>query len=156
VEIITKQEQKIILKWIHDNRDKFNINECGKNRKFISLRNIYNTPKIIFEIKKRILINENITEWDEDPFFGDLITCNTHGGFIHNHTDPTLPNKTHLRFNLFLSKPIWGGDPIYNNEKLKFKERTYIKYNVNQHYHSSTSVLGFKPRIAISYGISIS
>jgi hypothetical protein len=56
---------------------------------------------------------------------------------------------------LFLSKPKKGGDPILMGQKLHFEEREYIKYHVNNQWHSSLPVEGNKPRIAISYGISV-
>lgn len=155
--IITKKEQKILLDWINFNTDKFTINDHGSNRKFIRLNNLNETekPKLISEIKNRILIKEKIFAWEQDPFFGDIITYNTEGGYIHEHKDPTLLNREHFRFNLFLSKPKSGGDPILMGEKLKFEEREYIKYHVNKDYHKSLPVKGKKPRIAISYGILI-
>ena len=156
MEIITKKEQNSLLTWIYDNEYKFEINHIGKNgtRKCLNINSI-NFPNLFFEIKERILIKEKITKWELDPFFGDLITFNSEGGFIHVHTDPTLPNKKHLRFNLFLSKPLIGGDPIYDNKKLEFEERCYIRYRVDKYEHSSLPVVGSKPRIALSYGISI-
>jgi len=152
-EIITKEEQSTLLKWIYDNEEKFIPNKF-KYRKYFPI-NESECPTLFFEIKQRILDNEKIKKWEKDPFFGDIITFVTNNGFIHNHIDSTLPNKNHFRFNLFLSKPFLGGDPIYNNKKLNFKERCYLKYCVNKDYHSSLQVIGSKPRIAISYGISV-
>jgi hypothetical protein len=156
-EVITKEEQEILLKWIFSNEDKFKPNANGPGRKFIRLDRLETSekPELIAEIKNRILAKEKIVVWDHDPFFGDLITCNLTGGFIHEHTDPTLPNKEHLRFNLFLSKPERGGDPILMGTKLNFEERQYLRYHVNRQVHRSLPVEGSKPRIAISYGISV-
>ena len=157
MEIITKEEQQELLDWIFSNEDKFTSNPVGPYRKFISLDKLksFEKPALFAQVKNRILKNENIIVWGQDPFFGDLVTCNTTNGFIHEHTDPTLPGKEHLRFNLFLSKPEKGGDPILMGKKLDFEERQYIKYHVNKHKHKSLPVEGDKPRIAISYGISI-
>ena len=102
IEIITKKEQNILLKWIYDNEKKFIPNNYGKHRKFFPINQI-ECPILFFEIKQRILDNEKITKWEIDPFFGDMVTFNTHNGFIHEHIDPTLPNKNHFRFNLFFS-----------------------------------------------------
>ncbi len=156
-EIITKEEQQFLLDWIFSNENKFKPNDAGPNRKFIKLNDlkIFEKPKLILEIKKRILIKEEIIVWYEDPFFGDLITCNTEGGYVHEHTDKTLPDREHIRFNLFLSKPEKGGDPILMGKIMDFKERGYLKYHVNRQVHKSLPVEGDKPRIAISYGISI-
>jgi hypothetical protein len=157
MEIITIQEQKELLDWIYSNEDKFKVNKAGPYRKFINLTQLskFEKPELFHEVKLRILQKEKILVWMQDPFFGDLVTCNLTGGFIHEHVDPTLPNREHLRFNLFLSKPEHGGDPVLLNKKLNFEERQYIKYHVNKHFHKSLPVEGTKPRIAISYGISI-
>jgi len=154
MEIITKEEQKILLEWVYNNEHRFIQNPVSPNRKFINI-NFIEVPSLFFEVKKRILDKENILKWELDPFFGDLITFNSANGAIHQHTDNTLPNKKHLRFNLFLSKPLGGGDPIYSGKKLQFEERCYLKYRVDTNLHSSLPVIGAKPRIAISYGISI-
>lgn len=153
--IITKKEQKFLLEWIFKNEDEFHANYAGPHRKFLTLHKIEDVPELFYEIKERILKREKITEWKLDPFFGDIITFNTTGGFIHNHRDEAEPNKDHIRFNLFLSKPKKGGDPILMDKKLQFEEREYIKYYVNKQWHSSLPVEGDKPRIAISYGISV-
>ena len=153
-EIITINEQKQLLNWIFNNQSRFQKNDFGKNRKYLELNNI-DVPNIFFEIKYRILKNENMLDSELDPIFGDMITWNSEGGFIHPHIDPTVPGKDHFRFNLFLSKPESGGNPIYNDKKLNFNEREYIKYHVNRYKHMSTPVVGSKPRIAISYGISV-
>jgi hypothetical protein len=153
--IITKNEQKFLLDWIFKNEHRFLPNEMGKHRKYFILNEAENFPNLFLEIKQRILNKENITEWIPDPFFGDRIMYNETNGYIHEHIDPTLESKNHLRFNLFLSKPFHGGDPIYNGELIPFEERCYLKYLVNEYYHASLPVIGKKPRISISYGILI-
>ena len=130
--IITKKEQKFLLDWIFKNEYKFLSNYAGDHRKFLTLHKTENVPELFYEIKKRILEKENIKKWELDPFFGDIITFHTEGGFIHNHRDEAEPNKDHIRFNLFLSKPKKGGDPILMDKKLRFEEREYIKYYVNK------------------------
>jgi|TARA_E500000318_G_scaffold32926_1_gene32579 hypothetical protein len=154
-EIISKKEQSELLRWIFENENIFEENIVSSNRKFLRINSIKKVPELFFDIKKRILEKENIKNYELDPFFGDMVTWNSEGGSIQLHDDPTIPGREHYRFNLFLSKPISGGDPIYNNEKLNFNEREYIKYHVNRYKHMSKPVIGQKPRIVISYGISI-
>ena len=151
--IISKKEQSELLEWIFENEDRFKENDVSPNRKFLKL-NPDRDPKLFFTIKERILSEEKIKDYELDPFYGDIVTWNSEGGAILAHYDQTLPGKEHYRFNLFLSKPTSGGDPIYNFKKLDFSERKYIKYHVNKYEHESTPVIGQKPRIAISYGIS--
>jgi hypothetical protein len=155
-QIISKEEQSDLLGWIFENENLFIENDISPNRKSLDIGSTEEFPELFFDIKKRILEKENIKKYEPDPIFGDLITWNGEGGEIHLHKDPTFPGKEHYRFNLFLSKPISGGDPIYNNEKLNFNEREYIKYHINKYNHISKPVIGQKPRIAISYDISIS
>jgi len=153
--IITEPEQKFLLDWIFKNECRFILNEMGKYRKYFVLNETQNFPNLFLEVKQRILDKEHITNWIPDPFFGDRIMFNEQHGYIHKHIDPTLGSKDHLRFNLFLSKPIYGGDPIYNEELVPFEERCYVKYFVNKYYHASLPVIGNKPRISVSYGILI-
>jgi len=153
--IITEEEREFLLDWIFENEDSFQSNGAGLYRKFLNINKFKNVPSLFFEIKERILKEEEINEWQLDSFFGDIITFNEEDGFVHEHTDPTLPDSNHIRFNLFLSKPESGGNPIYNGKELEYEECCYNKYYVNTSKHASVPVKGKKPRIAISYGISI-
>jgi len=153
--IISKKEQTEMLNWIFNNEKCFTKNPLGENRKFLLLKQ-FNPPSIFLKVKEKILNAENINIWEEENLIGgDMITFNETNGFIHEHTDPTVENKEHLRFNLFLSKPYAGGNPIYNGKILEYEECNYIKYHVNKYLHSSLPVVGQKPRIAISYGILV-
>jgi len=154
MKIITEKENKLMLDWIFLNEYKFIPNPFGDNRKYLPLKNV-NALDLFYDVKYRILKYEKIDTWEEENIIGDMITYNEENGFIHRHIDPTIPNKEHVRFNLFLSKPYSGGNPVYDDVVLDFNEREYLKYNVNRYYHSSLPVIGEKPRIAISYGILV-
>jgi hypothetical protein len=105
---------------------------------------------LIDEIKKRILDNENILNYKNDR---NLISFITEGGYVQKHTDPTLAGYKHIRYNLFLSKPYSGGDPIYDGVTMQYEEEYYLTYRVDNTPHWSLPVVGKKPRITISYGI---
>jgi hypothetical protein len=50
---------------------------------------------LFFDIKKRILNKENITNnYIDDSTYGDYIGHITNGGKIHKHNDPTIPDMT--------------------------------------------------------------
>lgn len=153
--IITVEEQKFLLDWIFRNEHKFIYNSAGKYRKYFPLKESEDFPILFSEIKERILEKENIFNWETDSFFGDIIMFNEPNGFIHEYINPSIEGKEHIRFDLFLSKPIHGGDPICDGELISFEERMYLKYNANRNYHASLPVIGNKPRISVSYGILI-
>lgn len=152
--IISSDERKEILKWVFDKESYFIPNPFGENRKYLNLyQDDLNQPDLIFEIKKRILKEEKVEEYVDENIIGDLISFNAEGGYIQKHTDPTIEKYKHIRYNLFLSKPYSGGDPVYSGKIMQYEEECYLTYRVDTNLHWSLPVIGKKPRIAISYGI---
>lgn len=156
-DIITKEEQSLLLNWVYDNECKFIINPNGSNRKFYSYSFDFSpqTPILLYKIKQRIIKKEKIKKYLEEPRFGDYVGWITDGGFINRHKDKNFGDLNHVRYNLFLSVPHRGGDPIYNNWKITPKERKYYKCNSGNEFHSCKRVIGSKPRIVISYGFLV-
>ena len=157
--IISKKELDFILKFIDINKDLFQENGVSPNRKFITLHKKLNPPNIFFDIKKRILIKENILDnYVDDIFshgdiFGDYIGIITNGGKIHYHIDEKPTKYNLVRFNLFLSIPEKGGFPIYNEVTIPVIVGDYVRCNSSKEYHECEMVEGNIPRIVISYGI---
>ena len=157
--IISKKELNFILKFIDINKDIFEENIFSPNRKFITLHKKLNPPNIFFDIKKRILIKENILDnYVDDIFshgdiFGDYIGIITNGGKIHHHIDEKPTKYNLVRFNLFLSIPEKGGFPIYNEVTIPVIVGDYVRCNSSKEYHECEMVEGDTPRIVISYGI---
>lgn len=152
--IISKKELNYILNFIFLNKDLFVENEVSLNRKLLTLDENLNPPDIFFDIKKRILSQENIVDnYINDSTYGDYIGFITDGGKIHYHNDPTITGYDHVRFNLFLSVPEEGGFPIYNGITIPVKVGDYVKCNASKEYHECQMVKGNTPRIVISYGI---
>lgn len=149
-DIITIPEQLYLLYWIYKNKRKFIPNLKGPNRKWMDI-NFENSPKLIWDIRNRIILKENLIDYKEELSIGNIITCGLQNSFIHPHTDNSSDNYDHIRYNLCLLKPFDGGDCFYNNEKFFLKERRYIKCNASK-IHYTTPVIGIKPRIIISYG----
>ena len=112
-EIITEKENRFLLNWIIENEHQAIPNERGLGRRMINLWKAENVPKLFFEVKERILKFEGITNYCLDPIFGDMATINDESAFIHDHSDPVLPDSNHIRSRLILSKPEEGGIPIY-------------------------------------------
>jgi len=157
--IISKKELDFILKFIDINKDLFEENGVSLNRKFLKLLKESNPPSLFFDIKKRILDKENITNnYIDDIFshgdlFGDYIGFITNGGKIHHHIDKTPIKYNLFRFNLFLSVPEKGGFPIYNGVTIPVTVGDYVRCNSSKEYHECEMVEGDVPRIVISYGI---
>ena len=150
--LITKNERQFMLDWIYRNEHLFNSNPNGLHRKYFIFSNHQQTPKLFFEIKSRITQRENITCWYQEPMYQDYIGWVSNGGFIHNHKDNNVNGMKHIRYNVFLSVPKEGGDPVYNGKRMRFSERSYVRCNSGDEFHSCEPVIGAKPRIVISYG----
>ena len=155
IEVITEEERKVLLDWVLENESNMIYNDFGPYRRLLFLSRMDSIHPLIPEVKNRILEKEGITEWEEDPFFGDLLVFHTEKAFVHEHVDPATPDHNHVRYNLFLSKPEGGGVPVYKGIEQDFEERFYNTYHVNTNAHWSTPVQGSKPRVSISYGVSI-
>ena len=152
--IISKKQLNFFLKFIDANKDLFTENGVSPNRKLLTLYRELNPPKLFFNIKKKILIKENIlTDYIDDSTYKDYIGYITNGGKIHLHNDPTIPGYDHIRFNLFLSIPEKGGFPIYNGITIPVQVGDYVRCNSSVEYHECEIVEGDIPRIVISYGI---
>jgi len=152
MELISKSECDLLLDWIYQNKGLFKPNLKGLNRKYYVFSKRPYVPKLLYEIKNRIIEKENITHWHPEPVYEDYIGWISDGGFIHEHKDENLHGFKHVRYNLFLSVPEKGGDPIYNGKRMEFSERSYIKCNSGNELHSCEPVIGKKPRIVVSYG----
>lgn len=152
--IISKEELDFVFKFIELNEDFFEQNDISPNRKFLVLCEESNPPKLFSEIKKRILMKENILEnYSNKSTYGDYIGFITNRGKIHLHKDPTISGYDHVRFNLFLSLPKRGGLPIYNGILIPVKVGDYVRCNSSEEYHECQMVEGDIPRIVLSYGI---
>ena len=78
--IITEEERVFLLDWIFENENCFQFKNPGIYRKFLNINKFKNVPSLFFEIKERILKEEEINEWELDSFFGDIITFNEENG----------------------------------------------------------------------------
>jgi hypothetical protein len=153
--IITRQEKNILLEWIGKNESRFIQNPMGPHRRYYPFSEDPYIPKLFLEIKHRIIKREKIKKWYLEPMFKDYVGVISNGGFIHEHQDANYQSLNHVRYNLFLSTPKSGGEPVYNGKKLKMKEREYLKCLSGNERHSCNVVVGDKPRIVISYGFLI-
>ena len=150
-DFITKEEQEELLTWSKSVRPFLRPN-ATPNR-FYRFLNVIPKIPLVGVIEQRILESYNLQDTPkEDGRLGSLLSWHQTGGAVHEHNDDFNTGKRHIRFNLFLSKPDSGGAPIYDGKELEFEERMLIPYEADKFFHSSTPVVGVKPRIIISYG----
>ena len=148
--IISKEEQKIIVRWVRKNRHKFTLTEYHSS--FGQLKNFDDIPKCVYDIKKRIIKKEKLHNAITEPYYTDAIGYIWQSGQLYKHIDPNKSGLIHTRYNVFVQMPTEGGFPIYNNKVLHVKERTYTCCRSGLDYHSCEKVVSSKERIILSYG----
>jgi hypothetical protein len=163
-DFITEEEQSELLLWTNQNSHLFKVNETGSDlinapygsRKIGILKKIKNSPlELVKKIKDRVIEIEQIKDWKEEPYFNDAIGINEEGGSIHTHTDPNELGFVHVRYNLILSYPLDGGHSIYNGKMNILKEKMVWRCVAGKVPHSSTAVIGKKPRVTLTMGFLI-
>jgi len=150
--IMTIDEQQVIVEWVKKNYKYFK--STGFNRYFQQLDYFDDVPLCVWEIKKRIVENEKLHNYQQEPIFKDSVGYMSEGGELHLHTDPNPNNSElyHTRFNVYVQIPDKGGLPIYNNKICNLQERTYICCRSGIDKHCCQKVEGKRERIVISFG----
>ena len=153
-EFITPEEQSILKDWAIKKEDKLVPNRAGPNRKFNRLDNIGDLPELISTIRQRIIANEDIKVVAEAPQNGDWLGMQGEGAFVEPHRDYNGTSYYFYtrRYNLLLSLPESGGQPIYANEVIPVKERTLWRCDAGLVTHSSVPNVGTNRRINLSFG----
>ena len=154
---ISKDEALPVVVFCKNNyQNKKYFTDNGPGRQFCIVNQL-TTPITDYLInlreKKFKLLGINL--FLEEPEFGIFLGVNTEGGFVHEHTDITIPNYYHFRLNFLLSKPETGGIPVVNNTQLLINEGESWINLASEWAHSSTPVAGDKPRIVLSLGALI-
>lgn len=73
------------------------------------------------------------------------------GAYTHKHTDTTVQGYVHARCNLMIKKPLEGGDPVIDDEKLDVEEGDLWLCLASEEEHASTPIKGGE-RIIVSFG----
>jgi len=149
-EIINIDEQEIIVEWVKKNY--LRLTKNGDKKYMKSMYDIPDIPKIVWEIRKRIIEKEKLYNSVPEPSLRDTIGCMLNGGQLHVHKDPNVGELIHTRFNVYVQLPNEGGFPIYNDNLYRIKERTYICCRAGLDNHYCEKVVGERERIILSYG----
>jgi hypothetical protein len=94
-EILTEEEQQIIVLWVKKNY--LRLKKNGDKKYMKSMYEIPDIPKIVWEIRKIIIEKEDLWDAKQDPLFKDTIGCMLDGGELHKHTDPNVGDLIHTR-----------------------------------------------------------
>ncbi len=171
-EFITEEEQKILRHWILSIQDKMGhaVSNGYKPEYDILVRRSIGTVRmksdynmephpLVMEVKKRLMDIENIKyPIIDDQDVGDWFGITDEDAFVEPHTDPTrkeLSDYHVRRYNVIVSMPHEGGQPIYDGEVLDVQERGMWMCNASTTLHASVPNVGPKMRINISYGFLV-
>ena len=138
-----------IADWANKNYKLFSQN--GFERQYGILQNL-NPPSEVWLIKKQIIDRYNLIHAKQEPCFKDYCGYITKGGAIHPHTDKNEGNLIHTRFNVMVSKPFEGGEPIQNGVVIDVEEGDIWRCDAGLVKHWCNQVVGDKPRIVLSFG----
>jgi hypothetical protein len=153
---IDDSEKNYFLNWISDNKELFEKNLKGDNRKFLILKIIdIEVEEKIKNLKDKIIELEKINDWIDDHVYHNYIGINTNGGHIHIHTDKNVNNYIHTRWNIILQYPTDGGHSIYGDSINILEENMIWKCEAGLVPHGSTTIIGDTPRITLSLGFQI-
>jgi hypothetical protein len=95
------------------------------------LKDLNNFPSSINEVRKKC---QNLVGGVyQEPVYKDMIVEIFEGGYINEHTDPTVEGYKHLRCNILLQKPEEGGNIVINKNP--------IALDVGDMYVVDTSIL---------------
>lgn len=121
----------------------------------LQLHNLEPIP-LVAEIKQRIIQLENIrSPIINDMLIGDWFGITDEDAFVEPHTDETkAPYLDYYarRYNVIISMPHEGGQPIYDDDILNVGERTLWRCEAGLIKHSTVPNVGIRMRLNISYG----
>ena len=84
---------------------------------------------------------------------GHFISYSEDKHIVHTHKDKNPDEDTLIvRFNVMVSKPFIGGNPIIDGDEIKVKENEVWVCKAGEVFHGTSEVQGEKPRIMLSFG----
>jgi hypothetical protein len=171
-DFITNEEQKILRQYILSIQDMMgHAVSNGYKKEYdilirrsigtLALKKHYNLEPIslVSEIKKRIVEIEDIRPpITDDLIIGDWFGITDEDAFVEPHTDeveaPYLDYYTR-RYNVIISMPDEGGQPIYDGDVLDVGERALWRCEAGLVKHASVPNVGTRMRLNISYGFYV-
>jgi hypothetical protein len=157
-DFITVDEQLFLRDWALRNEEYLIPNPSGPYRKRSPLNLLNDYPKLLIELKERLLDLEGLRDVSDILIADkqDIVSVQRNKGSVPNHIDYDREEGYSLRrYNIFISLPDKGGLPIYGGEVLEIKERCILRVDAGLVPHSTIPNEGDNPRIMLSYGFHI-
>jgi hypothetical protein len=145
----TDAERQELIEWATAHKHLFKPNGFGRQ---YGVFNYLGYPKAALDLKDRIVKKFSLGNAEQEPMFKDYCGYITEGGAIHRHMDHNKGKLIHARFNVMVSKPIEGGEPIQNGVVIKVNEGDVWRCDAGLVEHWCSPVVGDKPRIVCSFG----
>lgn len=155
-EVLNDEEKNEIINYTINNYNNFLFN--NNNNGYYIHPNMINDDKITSIIKKieeRIIKKENLHNYPKNDDLDDFLYYMDSGTKLHLHKDPNDNNGIHVRFNVCIQKPEYGGYPVYSGKTIDIKEKCYIICRAGLDYHTGGLIRGNKAKIVLSFGFSI-
>ena len=153
--IMTEEERKSIIDWVCSNfYDQLISNDVRKLEYTFSIYD-KTTPIAIWRIKNRIIYNEKLYHYINEPIGGDVLLIHLERGFTIPHTDSNLGRFKHIRFNVGIMIPSVGAQTTYDEKHVDIKEGHYVMCRSGLDLHHVGKNTSSTPRIIISYGFLI-
>ena len=142
----------LVKDWAVENHKKFKPNGFG--RQYGVLQEL-DPPKEAWEIRKHVVELYSLGRAKQEPCFKDYCGYITDGGAIHRHKDGNEGELIHTRFNVMVSKPHAGGEPIQDGRIIEVNEGDVWRCDAGLVEHWCNPVIGIKPRIVLSFGFLV-
>jgi hypothetical protein len=139
---------------MNDLKTRYTTRQCS-NRKVDKL---FNYPKISYKIQKRIIDNFELERFNKANIGKDGIVTGIgfENDYIYEHVDPFWYPQTHtIHFNIITQKSQSGGITIIENNEYEVDNGDILIYNVSQHKHRVSKVIGKIPRILWVFGFCV-
>lgn len=153
-DFITEEERLFLEEWAILNNSNFKRNSEGPYRNFGRLDSLPETPKLVKELKNKLIELESIEKVIEAPQNADWLGIQKETAYVEPHMDYNGPDNRYYtrRYNILISLPEEGGQPIYGNKVLNVKERMIWRCDAGLFVHSSIPNKGQRLRINLSFG----
>ena len=154
---ITEDERLFLEDWAIKNNSYLKRNSVGPYRNFGRLDSLSDVPPLIKQLKDKLIKLESIEKVIEAPQNADWLGIQKETAFVEPHMDYNGPDERYYtrRYNILISLPEEGGQPIYGKKVLSVKERMIWRCDAGLVVHSSIPNKGKKPRINLSFGFLI-
>lgn len=156
--IISTDEQNKIIKWVVDNHKSFlNVSFNSLKRKFDYDSEL---PGIFMKVRERIINLEGLEEINKEErninlYYKNVISYMYNGSKLKTHKDQKYKGYVFTKYIVYIQLPNIGGLPIYNDVIYHVKEKSYLKYEASEVFHSCQNVIGDIPRIVLTFGFLI-